>query len=186
MEEYIQQFENVIDEKFCKELIGFFESNEDHQFWGMTQPETVKFEKKKTKELVLDPQNPAAYKLLYDLQISLLENLGKYQEKHEMVRLPLTPSQFRIKKYDNDGSSHFDWHVDSNTIANSGRALVALWYLNDVAIGGETEFKNPDMTIKPSEGTLVMFPPFWTFKHRANPPVSNPKYIVSTFLLLMN
>ena len=48
------------------------------------------------------------------------------------------------------------------------RQLVAMWYLNNVAgPGGETEFDLQQVSVKPKEGKLVLFPPFWTHIHRA-------------------
>ena len=32
-------------------------------------------------------------------------------------------------------------------------------------------------------GRLLMFPPYWMFQHVGNAPVSNDKYILSTYLL---
>jgi len=38
------------------------------------------------------------------------------------------------------------------------RYLVFLWYLNDVAEGGETEFCNLDLKVQARSGRLLMFP----------------------------
>jgi hypothetical protein len=62
----------------------------------------------------------------------------------------------------------------------SRRFISFFWYLNDVAEGGETEFV--DLTIKPEAGKLVIFPPLWMFPHKGNPPISNEKYLLSTYL----
>jgi hypothetical protein len=58
-------------------------------------------------------------------------------------------------------------------------------YLNDVDEGGETEFESDEnnlFTVKPKCGRIVVFPPMWTFPHRGKKPISNPKYILSTYL----
>ena len=52
-----------------------------------------------------------------------------------------------------------------------------MWYLNDVEIGGETDFIN--FKIKPTTGKLVIFPSTWTYPHCANIPISNDKYIIT-------
>ncbi len=65
----------------------------------------------------------------------------------------------------------------------SARYLVFLWYLNDVDEGGETAFVDIDMKVAPRAGRLLMFPPYWMYQHAGLPPVSNDKYIISTYLM---
>lgn len=88
--------------------------------------------------------------------------------------------QFRIKKYNNNGEDAFDCHVDVLDYASARRFLSFMWYLNDVETGGETIFK--DITIKPEQGKLVIFPPLWMYPHIGSPPISNNKYILTTYL----
>jgi hypothetical protein len=61
--------------------------------------------------------------------------------------------------------------------------MVFLWYLNDVAEGGETEFPDLRIKVQARTGRLLMFPPYWMFQHAGLAPVSNDKYIVSTYML---
>jgi hypothetical protein len=88
--------------------------------------------------------------------------------------------QFRIKKYNADGTDMFDTHVDVMDYASARRFLSFFWYLNDVEVGGETRFYNLDIT--PKKGTLVVFPPLWMFPHKGEPPLSGEKYLLSTYL----
>lgn len=81
---------------------------------------------------------------------------------------------FNVKKYiQNDGFYH--WHEDS--LLEDKRIITYLWYLNDVTVGGETEFMN--YKIKPTTGTLVLFPATWTYVHKGNMPVSSDKFIIT-------
>lgn len=89
---------------------------------------------------------------------------------------------FRIKHYRNDGYDQFDTHVDAATHETSKRFFAFFWYLNDVEEGGETEFTKFPLKIKPKKGTLFMFPPLWMYPHRGNPPISNDKYLLSSYL----
>ncbi|WP_019506269.1 2OG-Fe(II) oxygenase [Pleurocapsa sp. PCC 7319] len=185
MEPYIEVYDETISHDFCKLVINYFENCKKEQYWGMVQPNVRKFERKKVKELALSPDNEVEWEILYQAQKSLLSYLQRYQKKYSAIDIPLVPTQFRIKKYDNDGTHFFDWHVDVSRISNSKRMLVAQWYLNTVEEGGETEFKvikTVTYKVQPLQGRLLMFPPFWTYLHRGKPPISNPKYIMSTFL----
>jgi prolyl 4-hydroxylase len=87
-----------------------------------------------------------------------------------------------MKRYRPGQEEQFQLHFDAiNFVAN--RYLVMLWYLNDVAEGGETAFPYLDLGVKPQAGRLLMFPPYWMYQHQGLPPVSEDKYILSTYLL---
>lgn len=90
----------------------------------------------------------------------------------------------RIKQYSTNGYDRFDPHVDVGNYNSARRFLVMFWYLNDVMIGGETEFYFDDVHIKvkPKEGRLLCFPPMWTHPHAGLAPISNEKFIVGTYL----
>ena len=58
-----------------------------------------------------------------------------------------------------------------------------MWYLNTVDEGGETEFFDGGI-IKPSKGTLVLFPATWDNVHRGKMPISSDKYICNGWIYL--
>ncbi len=77
----------------------------------------------------------------------------------------------------------YHWHVDAGPGEFSQRQLVAIWYLNDVpGPGGETEFPLQQVAIKPAQGKLILFPPFWTHVHRGVTLQAGVKYIVTTWV----
>ena len=94
------------------------------------------------------------------------------------------------KKYNkNDG--YFNWHLDTGTVVNNrwrlfSRSIVCMFYLNNVQEGGETGFYYQDVEIKPTKGTLVIFPAGFTHLHRGKQPVSNNKYIANFWFLNKN
>ena len=78
---------------------------------------------------------------------------------------------------------YYHWHVDAGPGEFSDRQMVAIWYLNDVpGPGGETEFPLQEVAIRPAEGKLVLFPPFWTHVHRGVTLQSGVKYIATTWI----
>ena len=78
---------------------------------------------------------------------------------------------------------YYHWHVDAGPGEFSQRQLVAIWYLNDVAgPGGETEFPLQGVSVRPEEGKLVLFPPFWTHVHRGVTLEQGVKYIATTWI----
>ena len=56
-------------------------------------------------------------------------------------------------------------------------------YLNDNYKGGETEFLNQAIKIKPETGKLILFPPFWTHEHRGVKLQKSVKYIATTWVV---
>jgi len=61
-------------------------------------------------------------------------------------------------------------------------------YLNDNFDGGETVFPIFQDVIKPKKGSLLIFPPLWTYLHRGNPPLKPgyAKYFLMTYLNYMD
>lgn len=116
----------------------------------------------------------------------ILNAVSLYNNKINGVRLPTIYSyeQIRIKKYNNDGKDLFDWHTDSTNIKTCKRFLALFWYLNTVQEGGSTDFIafDENWSIKAEVGKLVVFPPNWIYFHKGNPPISNEKYLLSTYL----
>jgi hypothetical protein len=78
---------------------------------------------------------------------------------------------------------YYHWHVDGGPGEFSARQMVAIWYLNDVpGPGGETEFPLQEVLVRPAEGKLVLFPPFWTHVHRGVTLQVGVKYIATTWV----
>lgn len=77
------------------------------------------------------------------------------------------------------GQGYHVWHCEHANNGNAGRILAYIVYLNDVEEGGETEFLYQHKRLKPTQGTVVIFPAGFTHTHRGNPPLSNTKYIMT-------
>lgn len=78
---------------------------------------------------------------------------------------------------------YYHWHVDAGPGEFSQRQLVGIWYLNDVpGPGGETEFPLQGISVRPEEGKLLLFPPFWTHVHRGVTLREGVKYIATTWI----
>jgi hypothetical protein len=77
---------------------------------------------------------------------------------------------------------YYHWHVDSGPGVLSQRQLVAIWYLNELAAGGETEFHFQQVRVRPECGKLLLFPPFWTHVHRGVEVTEGVKYIATTWV----
>ena len=77
------------------------------------------------------------------------------------------------------------WHVEHNKgHENEPRAFVFSVYLNDVEDGGETEFLHFSKRVKPKTGRIVIWPAGFPYVHRGNSPLSNEKYILTSWMML--
>ena len=94
--------------------------------------------------------------------------------------MPVQINSVKVQRT-NIGEGYHIWHHESSASAYMNRLWVAMVYCNDVAEGGETEFLAQSVRIKPCMGDLVMFPAGYTHVHRGNPPISNEKYIVTSW-----
>lgn len=99
------------------------------------------------------------------------------------VPIPNSPllSPLVMKRYRAGSGDNFQLHFDA-IYDVCDRYLVFLWYLNDVAEGGETEFPQLGHAVAPRAGRLLMFPPYWMYQHRGLPAPHQDKYILSTYL----
>ena len=121
-----------------------------------------------------------------DIDRALFRSLGQaileFRETYPYFKGPFKDMGYGIQRY--LPGEHYHWHIDGGSHQFSQRQLVALWYLNDVpGPGGETEFLFQNIRIKPVEGKLVLFPPFWTHEHRAVTLQKGVKYIATTWVV---
>jgi hypothetical protein len=111
--------------------------------------------------------------------------LARYNKEVELpIAIPNSPAtaDLILKCYRAGQDEQFQLHFDSiHQVAN--RYLVMLWYINDVEVGGETWFPQLDLRISARAGRLLVFPPYWMFQHAGLAPISNDKFILSTYLL---
>lgn len=93
----------------------------------------------------------------------------------------------QAQKYDRGTGNYNYWHCEVFPEANGEalhRTLLFMFYLNDVAEGGHTEFYYQRRAIQPKAGRMVIAPAYFTHTHRGNVPVSGDKYILTSWILL--
>ncbi len=106
---------------------------------------------------------------------------------------PLLKSLYRIgpiqvQKYDMGRGNYDYWHCEVFPERHGTDALhrTLFWivYLNDVELGGHTEFFYQNRAIQPTAGRLLVAPAYFTHTHRGCVPVSGDKYIATGWVLL--
>jgi len=94
------------------------------------------------------------------------------------IQEPLIHEPYSMLKYCN--GQEYQAHYDTNT--SVGRAISAICYLNNNYVGGEIEFKNFNVSIKPEPGMLLLFPSNYAYRHHAHPVVQGTKYALVTWI----
>ncbi len=179
---YVRWFDAALPAAFCAQMLdSFHKMAQFHSSNGRGHSGVL--DQSAWVELNIQPHVDKAFMGFFYAQID--RYLAEYNARLPMtLPVPTRPrlEDLRIKRYRHDSDDRFQPHFDAAD-AHSSRYLVFLWYLNDVAEGGETEF--PDLGVKVSAraGRLLIFPPYWMFQHAGLKPISNDKYIVSTYLL---
>lgn len=182
LRDYVRWYDDALPLEFCTRLIDAFGET---QAMHVERPRgwRVGLEESAWTELDLTALADDALKAFFRGRID--EYLARYnQELGLPIPVPASPllAELRLKRYRPGTGEGFQLHFDSiNEVAR--RYLVFLWYLNDVAEGGETEFPGLALKVAPRAGRLLVFPPFWMYQHAGLPPRSGDKYILSTYML---
>ena len=173
---------NALPQSLCRDIIARFEAHTDEQYPGRIG-QTVNEDQsiKKTTDLVVSGKPHWA-----DVDKRLFRSIGlalrEFREAFPYFKGPFKDLGYGVQRY--LPGEYYQWHIDGGSHEFSQRQLVALWYLNDVpGPGGETEFLFQDLQVRPEEGKLILFPPFWTHEHRAAPLQTGVKYIATTWVV---
>ena len=93
-----------------------------------------------------------------------------------------------LQKYNKNEGHYNAWHTEKDHFGVSPRVFVFILYLNDVQQGGQTRFlfkedgKDEFFGVMPETGKLIIHPASWPYVHMGEMPVTNDKYIVTTWL----
>jgi hypothetical protein len=122
--------------------------------------------------------NPALQNIHNQFYMMLLSAVIPYSKKYG-IQETLYPEDFGLLKYQ-DGQEYRS-HYDGGS-SMVPRIVTALCYLNGDYEGGELEFPNFKIKIKPEPGMLILFPSNYTYTHVAHPVTNGTKYSLVTWL----
>lgn len=182
LRQYVRTYDHDLAPEFCAQMVQSFDGLRRFQQANGRGFRTG-LEGSAWTELNVTQTADAGFKAFFAQRID--QALARYNADLGLtIPVPNSGSfaDLIMKRYRIGHDERFELHFDS-IYQKSDRYLVLLWYLNDVASGGETAFPQLDLAIAPRAGRLLIFPPFWMYQHEGRAPVSNDKYIVSTYLL---
>jgi len=132
------------------------------------------------------PQHDVLMRIEREVNTAVTAALSLYLEEFPHLRYAPNPRNtgWRLQKY-TKGQGYYRVHCDGDiwTPGQSlNRILGFILYLNTVDVGGETIFPDNEVRVKANAGDIAMFPSNWTHPHAGAVPVSDDKWIISTFI----
>lgn len=170
----VEIYDNVIDNS--NEIIDIAEKEDswrDAQVFYGKYSSQIKKDKEIRSNVILDV-NQFSYTVdpkFHEMCKIVWFYVNEYAQKYHVEFNATEPCQ--ILKY--SVGEHYNPHCDAGP--NIPRVISALLYLNDVEDGGETEFVNFDVKVKPKPGRLVIFPSNYAYSHAALQPKKGTKYV---------
>lgn len=126
-------------------------------------------------------QYPDIAKALSIFNIDLLNIVDQYCLEFSLEEL-IQETSWLIMRY--DIGDYFDIHKDEDPNYDRTVALVA--YLNDDYTGGELEFPDFGLSVKPSAGDVLVFPGSFAYRHRVKPVTNGTRYAVVNWFKFVN
>jgi len=179
---FIFSIENALTATLCQDMMKRFEKNTEDQYLGrIGQTVNQDLGIKRSTDLVVSGKEHWR-----DIDAALFKSLAyamrEIKKQYPYFNGPFKDMGYAIQR--TNPEEYYHWHIDGGSHQFSQRQLVAVWYLNDVpGPGGETEFKFQKLKIKPEQGKLILFPPFWTHEHRGVTLKKGIKYIATTWVV---
>lgn len=173
-------FENL---KICDEIIDHFKQNPNKNLGRQYVPAKKELlvvpEIKDSIDCIFDRETELFKRYVSNLQPVVQEYIKKFPWCDQYD--PWSVVENVNIQYYKPGAGYHEWHTERSTATspNSSRHLVFMTYLNDVEDGGETEFVNQKIKIKPQKGLTLIWPVDWTYTHRGITSLTQDKYIVT-------
>jgi len=179
---FIFECNNALPDFICDDVVARFETDSANHYQGRVGSEMLKNTSlKKTTDLAItgkDNWQDVHNNLFRSLSLALQSFRTNYPYFTDLKRF--RDLGYNVQRY--QAGEYYDWHVDADSPPLAERQLVAIWYLNDVEQGGTTDFYHQGISVTPSKGKLILFPPFWTHQHRAATVEQGVKYIATTWV----
>lgn len=184
---FIGTYDNYISNELCDEAIKLFEDEnkfnntvnrmifeqspiiekQDQQYFASGNNIDVWWEK--LKEMIVN----------FDLAL-------KHYQQHTGINSCYSKLHYTTLKIQKTlpTEGYHVWHIEHGTNPDYEKRVLAFSiYLNDVEEAGETEFLHFSKRVKPKKGRIVIWPAGFPYLHRGNPPISNEKYILTSWLM---
>ena len=191
---FIEVYKNTLSDKSCDFVIECFEKYKEYTHVGRVA-RGEHLDVKDSLDLNLLKLGKLLPEFLLDeFKEGLKKSIEKYITKYKLLddilemdmwkEFAIYPYGILAKRYTKGKGGFHKWHQDWGPKNDHAyRYLVCMYYLNDVEEGGETGFYHQNIKVKPTKGSLVIFPAYFTHLHKGHVPISSDKYIINFWLL---
>ena len=171
---FIQIYKEAFSSSFCDHLVEKFEEDKQHQY-------PVQHQFGQGTYLNVDEGWDEERESIHQILLNYVEHY-----KDNISEAKVWPKEYgwemiRLKRFEANDKDGYNTHVDVWDRASARRFIAFQVYLNDIHEGGRTIYNNI-VDINPEKGKLIMFPPLWLYPHAGEPPKSNDKYILGSYL----
>ena len=186
-QDFIGVYPNFLNEDICEKLISEFKdkleiSASTSKVWRSDNQfqDKGKLGRSYTCLLVESFNKELAQHVSEYLQVCVMHYVDKYDAlKKETLFSP----HYKLQRTQPGGGYHV-WHYEAGNVDTSNRILVWTIYLNDMPDGeGETEYIYQLRRIKPTKGTVVIWPAHFTHTHRGLTVLTEDKYILTGWFM---
>jgi len=188
--DFIGVWENFVPKTRCEALIKHFENvannasvaqSFDDAIGGSIADGTNQFPNgslgRKDESILLNYSDP---NLNYEVNQYLTACVQHYVKKYDQLKHGKYVSEDSKMQKTKPGGGYHVWHYESAGFGHHARELVWIIYLNDMPDGeAETEFLYQRRRIKPTVGTVVVWPAGMTHVHKGNTVFTQDKYILT-------
>lgn len=181
---YITYKPNVLPSSLCNELLQLYDKNSQLHITHAQGEGHFRFDQLN----VTDNQHIPLFKHLHAHVVNYtVRAIGEYMIDIDAQDAPTRIPEkygfehFRINRTMNNGKDGFGLHTDVGDYASARRFITALYYLNDIPEGGDAAFPKLGFSCQPKKGSMLIFPSTWQYLHCGFKPISDPKYIMTTF-----
>lgn len=189
-EDFIGVWENIVPKPNCEDVIYKFNQMRDNcaqnpidgqgQFsQGIAGRKDYSYNLFHLDEYVSDPENEAERSLPVIHQF-IASCLDEYIQQYSAISHKKFYSHHSKVQHTPEGGGYHVWHDELGEMVDyADRVLVWMLYLNEDFEGGETEFLFQKRRIKPSTGTVVIWPAYFTHYHKGNLVLKGDKYVIT-------
>jgi hypothetical protein len=192
IDNFIGVFDNALTKKHCEDLIDIYKESEKLNY-SVSRKDLGKLKLQQDNNLVFaNNRTNIKDEVFFETVQPIIEEFtnltwkyyADYANKYGVLNHVATHrfyDSIKIQKTKPSEGYH-EWHCEHDNRKNGSRLLLVMVYLNDVELGGETEFLYQSKRISPKQGTMVICPSGFTHTHRGNPPLKGEKYMINGWI----
>jgi Rps23 Pro-64 3,4-dihydroxylase Tpa1-like proline 4-hydroxylase len=181
LEDYIQVFDNILPEEFCDEILNEYKKSDEWKYSRISSQEILDLNTRNCSAILISDQhlnNSVRKQIDKTLFEYSKECVKKYSELFSNFQIDIDTG-YEILKYDTGG--FYVQHTDS--FKEQQRSVSCSFTLNDDYVGGEFAFFDREIMIKPTKGSVIMFPSNFMYPHEVMPILEGTRYSVITWFV---